>query len=313
MLPLDQEIEFEVSNQSSTVFQFDRGLDFIPDQENYLVAIESITNPKKCIHVGISDPGCPWNDDQRTVKNNKIWAQILSLGYFSIKARKFPNSFVIILLPADENESCSTTANMLSNNEPKKMRMKVTISPNSFKDPIIVSLIGLAVPSILFITGLFLFWRKKYKDHETAKEGENAREVEGQVNVTEDHEHDLRINNLDEPDGDKICAECIGEDTGKKKLVFLPDLLIQYKADKWHRKLRSVTYLYLIPLISLFYIIPSAQMVFLNRAGEDYNVKLDLRPKDFLIQEVVSLAFSIMVVQDLGGYLTPLTIFIGKF
>ena len=262
LLPLDQEMEFELSNQSATVFQFDRGLDFIPDQENYLVTIESITNPKKCIHVGISDPACPWNDELRTVRNNKIWARILSLGYFSVKAKKFPNSFVIILLPTDDDESCSTTANILSNREPKRMRMIITLSPKSFKNPIIVSLICLAVPSILSIAGLFLFWRKKYKDHETAKE-----EEEVLVQDADNHEHELRINNLDEPDGEKLCAECIGEGAEKKKLLFLPDLLIKYKADNWHRKLRSVTYLYLVPLISLFYIIPSAQMVFINRAG----------------------------------------------
>ena len=84
LLPLDTEVEFELSNQSATVFQFDRGLDFIPDQENYLITIESLTNPKKCVHVGISDPSCPWSDDKRTIRNNKIWARILSLGYFSI-------------------------------------------------------------------------------------------------------------------------------------------------------------------------------------------------------------------------------------
>ena len=247
------------------MFQFDRGLNFIPDHENYLLTIESVTNPKRCVHVGISDPSCPWNDDQRTVKNSKIWARILSLGYFSIKARKFPNSFVIILLPTESDQSCSDTANEVSNIEPKKMRMRITISPNSFRVPVIVSSICLAVPSLLSILGLFLFWRNKYKDHQNTKE-----EEEIEVPNTENHEHDLRINNLDEPDGDKICAECIGEEIKKKKVVFLPDLLIKYKSNEWHRKLRSTSYLYLIPLVALFYIIPSAQMVFLT--GEYFNV-----------------------------------------
>jgi len=264
LLPLDQEVEFELSNQSATVFQFDRGLDFIPDQENYLVTIESVTNPKKCIHVGISDPGCPWNDDKRTVRNNKIWARILSLGYFSIKARKFPNSFVIILLPTeDDEESCSTTPYIGLNKESKKMKMKITIAPESFRKPIITSVICLSVPTILSIVGLFLFWRKKYKDHETAKE------VEIKEPYVDNHEHEFKINNLDDPDGEKLCAVCVGEEAKKKKILFLPDLLIKYQEDNWHRKLRSVTYLYLIPLVSIFYIIPSAQMVFINRAGSN--------------------------------------------
>ena len=260
MLPLDQEIEFEISNQSSTVFQFDRGLDFIPEEENYLLIIESITNSNKCIHVGISDPSCPWNDDQRTVKNNKIWAQILSLGYFPIKARKFPNSFVIILLPTDDDQSCSATANIAQNNKPKKMRMKITRSPNSFKIPIIVSSMCLVVPSLLAILGLSLFWRKRYKDHQ-------GEEVE--VPETANDQNDVRMNNLNEPDKD--FGECIVEAAKKKNLAFLPKFMIKYKENEWHRKIRSTVYLYIIPLVAPFYIVPSAQMVFLNQAGEYFH------------------------------------------
>eukprot|EP00092_Neocalanus_flemingeri_P001570 GFUD01001673.1.p1 GENE.GFUD01001673.1~~GFUD01001673.1.p1 ORF type:complete len:783 (-),score=140.40 GFUD01001673.1:69-2417(-) len=241
LLPIDQEIEFELSNQSSTVFQFDRGLDFIPKEENYLLTIESITNSKKCIHVGISDPSCPWNDDQRTVRNNKISARILSLGYFSIKAREFPNSFVIMLLPAEEDQSCFSTDNLVQNNEPKKMRMKITISPNSFSYPIIVSLISLAVPSLLSILVLSLFWTKIYKE-------QNPEEEKGESESA----------TLDDKDGVK---------SGRSRQVFVPDLMGKYKVDKWHRKLRSSVYLYLILLVAPFYIVPSAQTVFLYHAG----------------------------------------------
>ena len=54
------------------------------------------------------------------------------------------------------------------------MSMEITISAKSFKNPLIVSLICLLVMNILSIGGLFLFWRKKYKDLETAKDEEEV-------------------------------------------------------------------------------------------------------------------------------------------
>jgi len=268
LLSLDREIEFVVSNHSTRVFQFDRGLHQLPQEEHYLLSIESVTNHKQCVHVGISNPDCPWNDGHRTVRNNKIWARILSLGYFSIKANKFPKSFVIIILPTEENESCSSSSVMRDESVTKKLRMKITVSSNSFKNPIIASLVFLIVPSVVFLLILFCFWRNKFKNHEHCTLSKNCEEEKIDINV-EDHEHDYRINNLDEPDGEKVCSKCIELAEKRKKLVFLPDLIEKYTSDRWHRKLRSLSYLYLVPLVSLFYIIPSAQMVFLNRTGSD--------------------------------------------
>merc|ERR1719167_2066000 len=120
--------------------------------ETYLLSLESISSNRACVHVGISDPDCPWNDDHRTVKNNKIWARILSKGYFTVQASKFPRSFVIILLPNTENSSCTTipftTSELAQNKESKVLKMKITLSSSSFRSPILISLAGLAIPSL---------------------------------------------------------------------------------------------------------------------------------------------------------------------
>jgi hypothetical protein len=47
----------------------------------------------------------------------------------------------------------------------------------------------------------------------------------------------------------------------KKESLHLTDMM-QNVLNSWHRRQRSKTYLLLVPLIAIFYMVPSAQMVY---------------------------------------------------
>ena len=44
--------------------------------------------------------------------------------------------------------------------------------------------------------------------------------------------------------------------------VYLPDLMMKYKTDEWHRRSRSEAYIHQVAMVSLFYFVPACQLVF---------------------------------------------------
>jgi hypothetical protein len=61
----------------------------------------------------------------------------------------------------------------------------------------------------------------------------------------------------------------------KKKKLYLTDMT-QNMMNAWHRRQRSKTFLLVIPLITLYYVIPSAQMVFTELLRSKESGKTDL-------------------------------------
>ena len=75
-------------------------------------------------------------------------------------------------------------------------------------------------------------------------------------------------------------------ETGLKRLKKNPKLSDNTKIlqDKWFRRNRSKVYLYLVPLISIFYFIPSIQFAFLAKEDEELTGSKDLCYHNFKCQ-----------------------------
>ena len=158
--------------------------------DSFLLTVRSgETNRKKCVFVAISGLGCPWNDEHRTLKNNKILSRILSLGYFPIRSEDFTEGFIVIFKATDNSEECSSgpmeETDEISEEQPKTLIITVTPIPSSFGQPVTITLVMFAVLGIFMITVLSYCWhqKKKYHDRKLRSQGDQDNKVEVEVEV----------------------------------------------------------------------------------------------------------------------------------
>ena len=191
---------------------------------------------RSCVIVGISDPTCPWNDDSRTLGNNKITARILSLGYFPVRSDQFTDGFIVILKQT-ELDSCHSEEALedILPGQNATLSVSVTQLDRSFTWPVSLAVLSLVLVGLSMMMVLSYWWHTKFHSRRS----------------TEQQEADL---NQD--------SHTIDDTEEAPRQIFLPELIQKYKTDEWHRRSRSDSYMDQVILVSLFYIVPAAQLVF---------------------------------------------------
>eukprot|EP00090_Calanus_glacialis_P000732 TRINITY_DN10504_c0_g1_i5.p1 TRINITY_DN10504_c0_g1~~TRINITY_DN10504_c0_g1_i5.p1 ORF type:complete len:834 (-),score=156.09 TRINITY_DN10504_c0_g1_i5:117-2618(-) len=270
--------------------------------ESYLLTIETEYNDEKCMYVAINEPGCPWHDDIRTVQNSKLWSRMLKTGYFPISAAQFPNSFTVALVSLQNSSDCFSRGVKRAPEEHLKIvNIKVEKTLNSYWTPIFFSMFAILMTSVAFFFVWGGCWHAQLKNNEKRIQHRKRNdkgfrdscerqrshlitngniELQETLNkqVSENEKSDLMTvaktkmtpENTLKMNLCKMVEEKSGED-GKARYAInrllrdeltLQDMSVVIRDCSWHRRQRSKAFLYLVPLLSLFYMIPSAQMVY---------------------------------------------------
>jgi len=296
MISENSSVQVSVTPHSPQVFQFQPGPQYnTHDDESYLVTIDTVQNEEKCMYVAINTPGCPWHDSLRTVKNSKLWSRMLKTGFFPIRSKQFPNSFTITLVPLYNSSECHSKDVEFSEDDLKIVRIMIQRTETSYLNPVILSVFLITLSSVLF----FIIWggcwkaqlhnneRRIEKRKEYDKEFREAcvRQNSSAGGQTQEEElgsnpplielktaADTRVTPKNALRHD-ICRLLEEGDRIKGKSRFainrlltdklmLKDMSVVIRDNTWHRRQRSKAFWYLVPLLSLFYLIPSCQMVF---------------------------------------------------
>ena len=192
-LNLNHTYEVNVSPSLTPILMFS----FPPNTEksdSFLLTVRSgKINRKKCVSVAISDQGCPWNDEHRTLKNNKILSRILSLGYFPLRSEDFTEGFIMIFKATNNSEECSSgpETEQISEKQPKTLTITLTKISSLFWLPVTITLIVFVVLGTFMITVLNYCWhqKKKYQDcrineHLERKDQDQYNKVELETTIT---------------------------------------------------------------------------------------------------------------------------------
>ena len=166
----DKELEVNVSASRTPILKFS----FPNNTEKsdiFLLTVNSgRTNRKKCVFVAISNLTCPWNDEQRTLKNNKFLARILSLGYFPLRSEDYNKGFIVIFKAMNNSGECLSRTfeetEQIKENQPKTLKITVTKIPGSSWLPITITLVLFLVLGIFMTTVLRFCWQRKKEYHE---------------------------------------------------------------------------------------------------------------------------------------------------
>jgi len=295
-------IEVSVTPSSPQVFQYHPSAHYNTESdESYLLTIETEYNDDKCMYVVINEPGCPWHDDIRTVRNSKLWSRMLKTGYFPISAAQFPNSFTIALIPLQNSSECfSKGANRSPEENLKVVTIKVEKTLNFYLLPVSLSMVLISLSSIVF----FVVWggcwyaqlhnneerieRRKRLDkgfRESCERQSSHAATNGNGQTCSQESNEIALNRQETIDlmtfaKTKMTPEntlkmnlckLVEEKNDRSKYAInrllrdkltLQDMSVVIRDSPWHRRQRSKAFLYLVPLLSLFYLIPSGQMVY---------------------------------------------------
>jgi len=312
-LRLSQQVNTTVAPFSPKVFEFfpEQNLELGSDPDDvYLLTVKSLKNDDECMYVTINEPACPWNDNLRTVKNSKIWARMLKVGYFPIRASVFPKSFIITLVSLQNSTECFKNRKIggLRSNGTKEVSLYIYRTLNSYTEPIVSSMAGIIVTSLVFFITWAICWKiqfqifrecgenqisQKANSEEIIQEGTNlngdpdvfnvgmisssmpyidgAAEIESktefqqEVQDTIDQSSPLKNN-------PKTRVTIKAMETGD---VTVYDMSQTIREDVWHRRQRSKVYLYIVPLVAIFYLIPSAQLVWQDKEKAEESGSLE--------------------------------------
>eukprot|EP00092_Neocalanus_flemingeri_P003998 GFUD01004304.1.p1 GENE.GFUD01004304.1~~GFUD01004304.1.p1 ORF type:complete len:841 (-),score=194.19 GFUD01004304.1:230-2752(-) len=295
-----------VTPSSPQVFQFHPSVNYNTEtDESYLLTIETEYNNDKCMYVAINEPGCPWHDDIRTVRNSKLWSRMLEIGYFPISAAQFPNSFTVALVALTNSSECfSKGAKHSQEEDVKVVKIKIEKTLSSYSIPVAASMVIIALSSIIFFIAWGGCWytqlhnnekriqnRKRsdkgfrdscerQKSHGSTNGHTCSQETEATALNGQDNHAFVDLMTVaktkitpENTSRRNLCqmVEEKHDDPGKAKYAInrllrdeltLQDMSVVIKDDTWHRRQRSKAYLYLVPLLSLFYLVPSGQMVY---------------------------------------------------
>lgn len=159
----DQEVRADLVRGSSEVFQFLPGPEYnAKHDETYLLTVTTETNPDQCLYVAINPPGCPWHDQPNTVRNSRIWSRMLNIGYFPIRAKDFPDSFTVALVPVMDSRECRTKGSKEARKSVtgvKVVSLKIQRSLASYSLPISISMLAIVLLSLLFFLAWGCCWR----------------------------------------------------------------------------------------------------------------------------------------------------------
>jgi len=310
-------------------------------EAEYLVTVETVSNPFKCILVGINpaEAGCPWRDTEESVSGSRLRARMLGVGYFPVRARAFPQGFTVSLVPLASSTECYTHMKNIGWNETeaKEVLIRVERVVNDYTPPVLLSLFMVILVSLVFFLVWGFVWshqlrnnRKRIQDRMSrdpvfqkssrrlrARTADTTSELQRAGNpwgvalrgVTQtrrqrvptrgpaaagqdrqSHPPDERasaglltvsaVETAVEGEGEQqetntraveLCQKLEQRDTDANRLtvdrllhkrLHMADFSRVVRDEVWHRRQRSLSYLYLVPLVSLFYMIPSSQLVF---------------------------------------------------
>ena len=270
-------VEVEVTPFSSQIFQF------FPSsgEPAVMLTVEDDADDYICMFVAINPPTCPWHDSTQTIQNSRIWSRVLKLGYFTIQTKDFPQGFQVTLISVANNEECISQVNDQEvTTKSKRVRLSIESLNLNYNYPISVSISMLVFLSVLFTTVWLLLWycwtKPNYEEggeEEEQFKGQNSLESNGNqaenAGVSTEDEEDALLKALREAG---LVTEDVEEKTALQAAVRrlrqqikgdlnLTDMIHMTKRDVWHRRVRSYGYIFVVPLVSCFYFVPSVQMV----------------------------------------------------
>lgn len=284
--------------------------------DRYLLLVKDvggINSADVCIIVGAYSNSCPFKDNPERIRNSEIWFTMLERGAMTIRSEthNFNSPFYISLMVTDDASCRLPDVNYTrSANGTKEISVSIArMKPyESYMEPIIVAAF---VCLLLALMAIVIMRLKTYGKEHAGPANENAKEGNGEVTLATQNDAsveggtggaDVTDGNPDEPqsmqpmlndDPDDIkhlkelCIEALPKDSTRKdrvtkgvkrlnKKAMLSDMTEILKDDPWFRRNRSRIYCYLVPLLSLFYAIPSLQYVFLVKKSENMTGTLDL-------------------------------------
>ena len=148
-------LEVSVTPHSAQVFQYQPSIYYnTMEDESYLLTVDTEYNDEKCMYVAINDPGCPWHDDVRTVKNSKLWSRMLKTGYFPIRSAQFPDSFTVTLVSLQNSSECYSKGKYQMEEDLKIVKISIAMTPASYVKPVLLAMSMIILSSIIF----FVIW-----------------------------------------------------------------------------------------------------------------------------------------------------------
>ena len=243
LILLNSEVEFPTDQYSA--FIFDPGNKTEDSEGHYLVSVD---NPGgKCLEVGLFQHSCPWRDDGRKTR-------ILSRGLFPIQAKDFRGPIVIVVAPAESHEDCFLKENVgvvKTIEKVKNIKLIVKQINTNYKAPTVSLITALLVISLPTMFCLGLAWHTKQKK---LVQDVGTEEKSAMIAVPS------RGNLVD------TTVDGKGQSILKRRSTQrVTELVNRILWDDHHRYLRSGAYLHLVPLLVVFYTVPSAQLVFLSQ------------------------------------------------
>merc|ERR1719237_1432392 len=169
-------------------------------------------------------------------------------------------SMSILIIPAENQRECFYDPDVLAYKQDDTVTISVKKVGADYATPTAYLLGALFIISIPTVALLILFWiRKHQKEEEVELEPED---------VCSSPAHDLNnvcLNSAHDLDQVDATVDADGRNSLRRRSTqILPELLRHFLSDPLHRYLRSDAYYHVVPLLVVFYCIPSFQLVFLT-------------------------------------------------
>jgi len=276
LIQKEQALQVNVDQLTSQVYQYNFG----PEEKSVLVTIESQTNEDICMYVAINNIGCPWHDSVHTIQNSKVWSRILKLGYFTAESREYPGGFQMTLITLASNEHCISHNNLhlqRQSTESKRVTLKVETLDLDYSAPVAVSVTVIVLLSILFsgcwITAFKLLDSCLLEDGGEEDGRQKSREAEAEETQYDNPLITALVEALENrefgPDEAAVEAAVTRLKAQEDRDLSLRDMTVMIRKCIWHRRVRSYGYLLVVPLLSVFYLIPSVQLVYAEWVRSD--------------------------------------------
>ena len=279
----DQALQVNVDQFTSQVYQYNFGT----EDKSVLLTIESQTNGGAmshgsediCMYVALNRVGCPWHDSVQTIQNSKVWSRILKLGYFTLESKDYPGGFQVTLITLASNEQCISHNHLhpvMETVESKRVTLNIQSLDLDYALPVAVSVTVVVVLALLF-SGCWLA-AFKLLDSCLLEGGEEDGRQKSREAEAEETQYDnpliaALVEALDNrefgPDEAAVEAAVMRLKAQEDRDLSLRDMTVMIRKCIWHRRVRSYGYLLVVPLLSVFYLIPSVQLVYAEWARSD--------------------------------------------
>ena len=283
LVSLNKPVQIEVNPNTTQTFQFSPSQYRAEDASSVLVEIQS--NSSVCMYAAINQPGCPWHHTINTIHNSVLWARLLRTGFFTVEREQFPHGFTITFISLTNNSECVREDSRVKLSNSKTISLRIKKQTTSYTRPVLAAVLSLLGTAIFFTLMWFLSWwfyRQSYLEEGEADgyemTGQESLETQRSDKELEDfHDRNVLTASLqDVLSGLDVCSDSDREveqlssvraairrlNKQREDDLSLADLSSHIRDSVWHRRLRSRLFLLLVPLLSIFYLIPSFQLVY---------------------------------------------------